>query len=154
MGAEVRKKDNQIKGMTEKALANSLKGSKLISPIEINGNLTRQISYRDEDIKELKNGIKETWKYLEQENSSLRRLVCYIQDSLSSELEKRKSLIQKIDSTRSANVRGGLSLADIKSNLLNLTFKDYQDIGIPAIQDNIRQLFNAFEQIDSYRLNC
>lgn len=99
MGAEVRKKDNQIKGMTEKALANSLKGSKLISPIEINGNLTRQISYRDEDIKELKNGIKETWKYLEQENSSLRRLVCYIQDSLSSELEKRKSLIQKIDST-------------------------------------------------------
>ena len=45
-------------------------------------------------------------------------------------------------------------MADIKSNLLNLTFKDYQDIGIPAIQDNIRQLFNAFEQIDSYRLNC
>ena len=68
LGAEIRKKDIQIKGMTEKAVSNSMKGSKIISPIEINGSLTRQISYRDDDIKELKSGIKETWKNLEQEN--------------------------------------------------------------------------------------
>ena len=79
--------------------------------------------------------------------------MCFIQDGLQKELEKRKKLIHSLDCDYLGNIRGGLSLADLKSNLLNLTFKDYQAIGIPAIQDNIKQLFTIFEQIDSYRLN-
>lgn len=148
---ELRKKDNSIKIFTDKAVANSIKGGKVVNGFEAIGEISRpgRTFYKEKSIEEL-NSSSAKHKELLAENQELKDLLRDYSDTLIEALKKRKVLLSGMDiEYESSSIRA--SYLEIKEDLHNLSLCDFKSVGLVVMRENMRTLFSIFDKIDSLK---
>lgn len=148
---DVRKKENQIKALTEKVVSVQTKGSKVANNFEAIGEASKcgRNFYKESDIGELLKSNR-MYRELMHENQNLRDTFFDVMGLLRDALLKRKRVIDRMDvETEFGTKVNNSRLISIKEDLQNLTFKDFKDIGLKTLRENLQLMFNVFDKIDS-----
>ena len=147
---DVRKKDNQIKTLTDKVVSVQSKGSKVANNFEAIGEASKygRSFYKESDIGDLLKSNR-MYRELMHENQNLRDAFFDVMGLLRDSLNKRKRVIDRMDvETEYGSKSCNSKIVIIKEDLKNLTFKDFKDVGLKTMRDNLHLMFSVFDKID------
>lgn len=153
---DIRRKDVQIKAWVDKSISAGSKGAKLINGVEAIGEIGKsgRMFYKDDlDIEEISR-FNHKFKALLQENAELHGLLNEVFDLVVNAVRKRSQLAESIEIDAEGNFRERTkALIGLKDELRNLRLADFKEVGLRAMKDNLRYLFDIFDKIDSYRID-